>query len=344
MLQRKDGFRPWKRGVALPVALAALVGCHALPAAGPVTPPAAGLAAEAAWHQRLVVEVDMRRGLAFERSARHVQAVAVQGAVRLAAEFPRVSHDAATGRTTVTMQLTNAGDSLTYLKCQVGGDRKVLSHAWPFNTSVARAGATQTIDLQFENPGGGSFNVYLDFEGILQAQGALTVTPGTTPAPSASPTPTPTATPTSAPSATPTPIATPTPAPTGGLSASASSTYGSLTPERAIDSNLATQWSNDGYQAPEAHLTLDTGAVRALSRLEVKMTPQSGGSFYRLEVSNDGATFTPVTGNLTNTSWNLEAKPLPAGTSGRYLRIRFFNDPASPMVRFSVFEARLGPG
>ncbi|MFN3431721.1 MAG: hypothetical protein ACK46X_17430, partial [Candidatus Sericytochromatia bacterium] len=247
-------------------ATATMLGCYPTPQApqAPVAPPL--VQGEAAFSQSLVVDVDAMRGAAFERPTRGaggsygvLQAVNVSGALRVAVEFPNVAHDAATGRTTVTMQITNAGDALTYLKCVVGGDRKVVSPAWGFNTTIAKAGATQTVDLVFENPGGGGFSASFNFTGTINPRASLPVGTGTGATPTPAPTATPTATPTSAPTATPTaaPTATPTPAPTatptsapatGALTATASSSYGSLTPDRALDNNMSSQWSNDGYQ------------------------------------------------------------------------------------------------
>jgi hypothetical protein len=339
------------------VAAVTLLGCYPM-ATPPVAPPAGTptVQGEAEFGQSLMVDIDPLRGAAFERPTRHVmQAVNVTGALRVGVEFPQVTHDPATGRTTVTMQITNAGDSLTYLKCNVGGDRKVVSPAYGFNTTIAKAGATQTVDLVFENSGGGGFTANFTFTGTLNPRASLpvgssptgspspapTATPTSAPtiAPSASPTAAPTASPTVAPTPTPAPTATPT-SPTGSLTASASTSYGSLTPERVLDGDLASQWSNDGYQAPEAWLRLDAGTAKPIASLGIKMRPQSGGAYYVIETSNDGTSFTPASGQLKNTSWNVETKPLNAATSARYVRLRMVNDPASPEVRFSVFEVQ----
>jgi hypothetical protein len=85
---------------------------------------------------------------------------------------------------------------------------------------------------------------------------------------------------------------------------------------------------------------LDAGAVKPLSTLGLKMRPQSGGASYVIETSTDGTSFQTAAGPMRNSSWNLEAKALPAGTQARYVRLRFTNDPASPEVRFSVFEVQ----
>lgn len=314
--------------------LASLVGCNALPQVtptqGPAVPPT--VSGETDFTQSLTVDVDPLHGAAFERPMRSVQAINVSGALRVVVDFTKVVHDPSTGRTTVTMQITNAGDSLTYLKCNVSGDRKVIDPAYGFNTTIATSGATQTRDLVFDNPTGGGFSVNLSFTGTLNTKGALPVTssPATT-------------SPSTAPSATPTPMPTATPAPTTGgtITATASSSNGSLTPNRAIDGDSSTQWANDGYQAPEAWLQLDLGSIKPLSSLSVKMAPQSGGGYYVIEGSSDGQAFQAVTGKLKNSTWSLESKTLNAGTNARYVRLHFFNDASAPETRFSVFEAQV---
>jgi hypothetical protein len=104
---------------------------------------------------------------------------------------------------------------------------------------------------------------------------------------------------------------------------------------------LTTQWANDGYQAPEAWLRLDLGAITPVSGLNVKMAPQSGGGYYVIEASTDGSAFQAVTGKLKNSTWTMETKALNAGTNARYLRLHFFNDASAPETRFSVFEAQV---
>ncbi len=372
--------------------IAALVGCHAqpglvgggpLPATRPGTgqadpggaaEPVGPLVAEAALSETIMVDVDPLHGAAFERPKRGVQAVSLTKTLKLLVEFPQVSHDLATGRTTVTMQLTNAGDPLNYLACRVAGERKVISPAYQWNTTVSKTGQTQTQTLVFENPSAGGFAVELTFTGYMPAQATLNTGAATasTP-PTATPTPAATATPTAAPTATPTPAAsatptpgptvtptatptpaptnTPTPAPTGSPTtapgvwvATASSSYGGVPPSRTIDGDLASQWANDGYQVPTAWLAIDTGAVRPIGALAIKMKPQSTAATYRIETSDDGATWTPVATGLKNATWNLETKALPAGTNARHVRLFFTNASSGPEIRFSVYEVRIDGG
>ncbi|MEB3222502.1 MAG: GDSL-type esterase/lipase family protein [Candidatus Sericytochromatia bacterium] len=118
----------------------------------------------------------------------------------------------------------------------------------------------------------------------------------------------------------------------------ASSTYGGLVPGRAIDGDVATQWSNDGYRAATASLVLDHGQPCAYEQLRVKTGVLPAGAGYVVETSEDQVTWAAASGTLTNTTWTVEAKAL-AGT-GRYLRLRLFNSPSAPLSRFSVFEVQ----
>lgn len=379
--------------------IATLVGCHAQPGlvgggrplmtdpapaerGAPDAPIVAGaadgpLVSGAALNETILVDVDPLHGAAFERPTRGLAAVSVAKKLKLLVEFPQVSHDLATGRTSVTMQLTNAGDSLNYLACRVGGERKVISPAYQWNTTVSKTGQTQTQTLLFENPSAGGFTIELSFTGYMAAQAALntgaataspppsaapTATPGpsatptalpsgtptptssVTPSASPTPTPSPSGTPTPAPSVSPTPLPTPSASPTtapGVWTATASSSYGGVPPSRAIDGDPATQWANDGYQVPTAWLAIDTGAVRPIGTLGIKMKPQSTGATYRIETSDDGVSWTAVASGLKNTTWSLEPKALPAGTSARHVRVVFVNDAAGKEIRFSVYEIQL---
>lgn len=227
------------------------------------------------------------------------------GELRLAIDSPEVRYDPATRRTSVTLRVTNAGPSLSDLRLRVAEQAHLV--AGPGSPKpLEAAGASQALTWLFDTPGAASFSFDLDFAGTPGQRALLALVPAS--------------------------------------GATASSSYGTLLPGRAIDGNLSTQWADGGYRAPEAWLRLDTGAVRTLGSLAVKMQPQSGAAYYRIETSTDGVAFTPVTGTLRNTTWNLETKALPAGTQGRYVRLHFFNSPTSPEIRFSVFEVRVDGG
>lgn len=162
----------------------------------------------------------------------------------------------------------------------------------------------------------------------LVVNGEAGPTPTPTPTPSASPTPTP----------TPTPSATPTGAASrvSPAAVTASSTYANLSPQRAIDGNLSTQWASGGYRESEAWLAARFGGAIAFESIRIKTGALPSGVGYRLETSDDGQTWRSASGTLTNTTWNLESKPVSG--EGRYLRVRFFNAASAPLARFSIFE------
>lgn len=175
------------------------------------------------------------------------------------------------------------------------------------------------------------------FELVVNGEAGVVISPSPTPTPT--PTPTPSATPTPAPSSSPTPTP---PPPSGEVvrltpsSVSASSTYAGLVPGRAIDGSLSTQWANGGYRESEAALTLRFDRAIAFDRVRIKTGALPSGVWYRLETSSDGSTWTDVSGNLTNTTWQMETKDI--GGTGEYLRVQFFNSPTNPIARFSTFE------
>jgi hypothetical protein len=158
----------------------------------------------------------------------------------------------------------------------------------------------------------------------------------------AGPAPAPTATPTAGPSAPASPSPTPTPPPAGtlhrvmptGISASSSQT--NLPPARAIDGGVATQWSSGGYKAPEESLTLAFAESRTFGRIRIKTGALPEGITFKVDVSDDGVTWSPASGRLTNRTWGVEAQDVYG--AGRFLKVRFFNSQTAPIARFSVFE------
>lgn len=295
-----------RRSLALALA-AGLLGCQTpTPLQGPGGTAQAPVGTEL--RHSLVFDVDPLHGAAFERPPLSVAAADVTGALKLEVTFPDVSHDLVTNQTTVTMQVANAGNALTYLKALAGGDRKLASpSAYGFSMGQVGAGGTVTQKLVFDNPGGGGFSVNLTMTGIMTVQAAPYRVQQAA----------------------------------GGLRAFADSAYGTLVPEQAVDGNLSTFWANNTYRQAEAWIAVDAGAPMSFTGLKVKMAPQTTGATYRIETSTDNVTYTPVTGPLKNTSWQLETKAFTG--SGRYVRLHFFNDPVGPESRFMVFEIQV-PG
>jgi len=97
---------------------------------------------------------------------------------------------------------------------------------------------------------------------------------------------------------------------------------------RAVDGNPDTEWKSTGTNPV---LTLDRGGAGPLTALSVKTNPNQ---VFALAVSDDQVTWKAVLANQRNTTWNIERKPFPAGTSGRYVRLAF-----TSAATVMVFEA-----
>jgi hypothetical protein len=134
-----------------------------------------------------LVDIDPIQGSALERSGR--TSLTTVGTLQLAVTFPRVRHDVAAGRTTVTLHLENGSVALAYLQGTGTGDRPLLG-ANPFRSAALAPGAAETIDLTFDNPAGAPFTLGLAFTGVLApAPLALTSTQPNVNASGASPSP-----------------------------------------------------------------------------------------------------------------------------------------------------------
>lgn len=293
------------------LALAGLSACQASPTApsAPATGPAPGAPAPAAGLQApdagATTGAALAKDLVIDVDPFHGAAFerpnTENGDLKLALALPGVSYDPQKGQVTVTAQVTNAGATLANVNAQVQGDAQLVSPP-PDAGLLAASGGAQTFHLVFNDPNGDGFSFHLHFDGAAATRQLMATT---------------------------------------GVTATADSSYSGTTPGMAVDGDLSTQWANGGYKASQAWLQLDTGSVQTLGSLAVKMQPLSGAAYYQIEVSSDGSSFSPVTGHLTNTTWGVETKALPAGTQGRYVRLHFFNDPSAPMTRFSVFEAQV---
>lgn len=159
----------------------------------------------------------------------------------------------------------------------------------------------------------------------------------------AGPAPSPTPTPSTNPSPTPTPVPTPTPSPIGSpgplqkltpLSATATSSYNGLTPDRAIDGDPNTQWAAGDTTSNDESLTLDYGQTYGFDHVDIKTGYLPPQVRYWIEASNDGNTWTAIGGGFTNTSWSLETKQVSG--EGRYLRVHF-SDYANYLPHVQVF-------
>ncbi len=265
---------------------------------GPVEAPVAATAAAASALWTRAFDVDPFHGAAFPS----VEELTTMDAVPFVADITAVSHDLASGQTRVTLRLGAKGVDVADFRFEAGTALSPQVEDVVLG-EFAAAGPDRTVELTFPNPAGASFTLNLAFTGAAASRSPryrLAATP---------------------------------------IGATASSSLSGFGPARAVDANLATEWASGGYREAQATLTLDLGARQAIAQLRTKQAPLSGsGAYYQLEVSDDGTSFTVVSGQLRNATWGMETRTLPAGTAGRYLRLHFFNAAVNPAARFSVFE------
>lgn len=120
---------------------------------------------------------------------------------------------------------------------------------------------------------------------------------------------------------------------------SADSTASGLPTSRMLDADLATQWSNGGYRNATSWVQAGLAASTTLASVTIKTPPNAGT--YDVQVSGTGTSWTTVRTGLSNTTWNPEVKALPAGTTGRFVRIFWRNRATSPLPHFTVYHLRL---
>lgn len=108
--------------------------------------------------------------------------------------------------------------------------------------------------------------------------------------------------------------------------------------ERLADGDAATAWTNGGFKNATATATLGLSAAGAIGAIRLKTGPLSALTTYDVQVSDDGRAWRTALANQTNTTWNMESKALPAGTTGRYVRVLFKN---ATMAHLSIYECSL---
>ncbi|MEB3327722.1 MAG: discoidin domain-containing protein [Candidatus Sericytochromatia bacterium] len=294
------------RRLRLGVAAVLLGGCQALAPGRPNSPPPAALTLagpEVSREARLRFRVDPVHGAAFAVADDQAEAPAW-------VEAQEVSHSLQGGRTTVSLQLTHVGTGPVSIRPACVADRPLLASELPASWPRLAPGDVRRAQLTFDNPTGDGFEFTLSLalaapEGPEPEAYQLQQAQG--------------------------PVAT------------ASSTYGALVPGRAIDGDIATQWACAEWRPAAAWLALDTGELRLMDAVSVKLRPFTGAASYRIETSRDGVAWQAATGPLRNTSWKNERKPFLAPVTARHVRLAFTNDPVTPEGRFSVFNLAVEP-
>jgi hypothetical protein len=118
----------------------------------------------------------------------------------------------------------------------------------------------------------------------------------------------------------------------------------SMPKAQLADGNPGTAWTNGGFKDATAFAQLQFAQVSSLGSIAIKTGPSPAGTKYDVQVSATGSTWTTVLANQANTTWNVETKVLPAGTSGKFLRIFWHNSPTAPQPHFAIYELSASGG
>jgi hypothetical protein len=104
------------------------------------------------------------------------------------------------------------------------------------------------------------------------------------------------------------------------------------------DGNLNTHWDNGGFRNKTSFVIADLGASASLANVQIKTGKPVAGASFNVDVSADGIAWTTQLANKPDTNFKNQTLSLPAGTTGRYVRISWTNAPTKPASHWSVYE------
>ncbi len=108
----------------------------------------------------------------------------------------------------------------------------------------------------------------------------------------------------------------------------------------AIDLDPDSQWACGQRGQRSAWLRLDLAQPAAVQAVKLKTGPTPAGTWLDVEVSTDGATFTPALTRARVESWKMATLTLPAPTRARAVRLAWRN-PEGRSAAFGVFEVEV---
>lgn len=111
-------------------------------------------------------------------------------------------------------------------------------------------------------------------------------------------------------------------------------------PDAAIDLDPNTNWVSGRHKASEAWLAVALAKREPVSRLKLKTGPVPAGTWFDVEVSQDGKTYKAVATRQTPKSWGMEVITLSQPVVASHVRLKWHNPEQKP-VSFSVFELEL---
>jgi hypothetical protein len=128
-----------------------------------------------------------------------------------------------------------------------------------------------------------------------------------------------------------------------GRPTSASSTNGGFPSGNAVDNNPNSYWESVNNAFPQ-WLQVDLGAVSTLSTVVLRLPASWGARVQTLSilVSPDGAAFSTVVGSSGRTFAPDVSIPLPAGTTGRYVRVQITGNTGWPAAQVGEFQVWSG--
>jgi hypothetical protein len=121
--------------------------------------------------------------------------------------------------------------------------------------------------------------------------------------------------------------------------AAASDSYPGLGAKRAIDGHDATAWVSADPESAESWITVHFDKPYDFRGIRIKTGPTPEATTFKVRASDDGKSWSPVSGRLVNLTWGFE--PQEVGGSGRYLQVRFFNSMQGAHNRFSLYELKV---
>jgi hypothetical protein len=130
-----------------------------------------------------------------------------------------------------------------------------------------------------------------------------------------------------------------------GRPVTASSTNGPFVPGNAVDGNPNSYWESVNNTFPQ-WLQVDLGTVAALSTVVLGLPASWGSRVQTLSilVSADGSSFSTVVGSAGRTFAPSASIPLPAGTTGRYVRVQITANTGWPAGQVGEFQVWGGAG
>jgi hypothetical protein len=121
-----------------------------------------------------------------------------------------------------------------------------------------------------------------------------------------------------------------------GQPATASSTYSTYTPDKAVDGITNNFW-NSGGRAPR-WIYVDLGSVRSLTEVKVLAGPgtPAGTTFYNVDVSNNASSWTTVATASNGSATTFTSSSV--STSARYVRIYVTSHSANSWIALYEFQ------